>query len=79
MSRPVGQKIALAFAVLSYIGAVICVIGAVYFSGHSEQDPVRAAFMASVVFFVGCGVVLQVIGTAKLKGILSGSGDHKPE
>jgi uncharacterized membrane protein len=79
MSRPVGQKIALVFAVLSYIGAVICVIGAVFFSGDSEQDPARAAFMASVVFFVGCGVVLQVIGTAKLKGILSGSGDHKPE
>lgn len=79
MSRPVGQKIALTFAVLSYIAALVCVIAAVFFSGESEQDPVRAAFMASVVFFVGCGVVLQVIGTARLKGILSGSGDHKPE
>jgi hypothetical protein len=31
--------------------------------------------MASAVFFVGCGVVLHVIGTARLAGVLSGSGD----
>jgi hypothetical protein len=29
-----------------------------------------------VVFFIGCGIVLQVIGTTRLKGILSGSNDN---
>ena len=79
MSKPIGQKIALGFAVLSYIGAIVCVLGAVFYTDKDPNDAVRAALMASVVFFVGCGVVLQVIGTARLKGLLSGSGEYDPD
>jgi hypothetical protein len=39
------------------------------------QNPIRASLTASVVFFVGCGLVLHVSGTARLAGVLSGSGD----
>lgn len=79
MSKPIGQKIALGIAVLSYACAVAFVLAALLYESTSQEDPVRAAFMASVVFFIGCGVVLQVIGTARLTGVLSGSGDIDPE
>lgn len=74
MKKHLGQKISLVFAVLSYLAAVGCAITAVMLPGESN-DPIRAAFMASVVFFAGCGVVLHVIGTARLHGILSSSPD----
>lgn len=70
MEKHLGQKIAFVFAVLSYLAAAGCVIAAIMLPGASN-DPIRAAFMASVVFFAGCGIVLHVIGTARLKGILS--------
>lgn len=79
MSRPIGQKIALGFAIFSYLGAVICALGAVFYTDTDPNDAIRAALMASVVFFVGCGVVLQVIGTARLRGVLSGSGELGPQ
>ncbi len=75
MQRPLGQRIAYAVAILCYALAVACAVGAVVYPAETPQDPVRASLMASVVFFVGCGVVLHVIGTARLKGALSGSGD----
>lgn len=76
MEKHLGQKIAFLFAVLCYIAAVGCAATAVLLPGDVD-DPVRGAFMSSVVFFIGCGVVLHVIGTARLKGIISG-GD-KPD
>jgi pantoate kinase len=79
MSKPIGQKIALGFAVISYACAIAFALGALLYESTSEEDAVRAALMASIVFFVGCGVVLQVIGTARLKGVLSGSGDIDPQ
>ncbi|MCB1775681.1 MAG: hemerythrin family protein [Gammaproteobacteria bacterium] len=77
--RPLGQKISLAIAYLCYAAAVGCGLTAALYDTQGESDPVQASFMAAVVFFVGCGVVLQVIGTARLHGVLSGSGDHDPE
>ena len=74
--RLLGQKIALAIAYLCYATAVGCAVMAVVYDTQSESDPVQASFMAAIVFFVGCGVVLHVIGTARLHGVLSGSGDH---
>jgi hypothetical protein len=35
------------------------------------MDPVHASLMASSVFFAGVGVVLYVMGTARLQGLLS--------
>jgi hypothetical protein len=71
MQRHLSQKICLAIAVLCYLAAVACG-GAAYL----YQGPVRASLLASVVFFVGCGVVLQVIGSARLRGILSHTDDN---
>ena len=76
--RPIGQKIALAIAMLSYAAAAACGIGALLYRSDVESDPIQASLMAAVVFFIGCGVVLQVIGTARLNGVLSGSGEHPP-
>lgn len=75
MTRPLGQRIAFVVAVSCYVAAVVAAIAAFLHENASPEDPVRAALMATVVFFVGCGVVLHVIGRARLKGILSGSGD----
>ena len=74
MKRPLGQRIALAVAVLCYAAAVASAVAAFLYQSEAPTDPVRASLMASVVFFIGCGAVLHVIGTARLKGVLSGSG-----
>lgn len=74
MKKPIGQRISLAIAALCYAAAIACAVAAFVYDGATPADPVRAALMASVVFFVGCGVVLQVIGNARLKGILSHTG-----
>ena len=75
--KTLGQKIAIVTAVLSYLAAVACVVIVIVREDAGQMDPVKASLLASVVFFVGVGYVLQVIGTARLKGILSrpGSGD----
>jgi len=75
MKKPLGQRIVFALAVLCYAAAVASALAAFLHQGASGGDPVRASLMAAVVFFVGCGIVLHVIGTARLKGVLSGSGD----
>ena len=76
MSRHPAQKFAFAVALLCYLGAAGCLVAAFLYEGDGQGDPVRASLMAAVVFFVGCGVVLQVIGTARLRGRLSGSSDN---
>jgi len=75
------QRIVFAIALLCYAAAVACAVSAVVYQSDTPNDPIRASLMAAVVFFVGCGVVLHVIGTARLKGILSGSGtpDERPD
>ena len=74
--RHLGQKIALGIAALCYLTAAGCGIGAFFYSSETSGDPILASLMAATVFFISCGVVLQVIGTARLKGVLSGSGEH---
>ncbi len=55
----------LVISVISFIAAVGCGVGAVY-KGPTSGDPVAAALMASVVFFIGVGVVVWVIARADL-------------
>ncbi|MCG6965111.1 MAG: hypothetical protein LJE59_01205 [Chromatiaceae bacterium] len=69
------QRIAFALALLCYGAAVAGAVAAFVYESGMANDPIRASLIAAVVFFVGCGVVLQVIGTARLKGILSGRDD----
>ena len=74
MKKPLGQRIAFAIAMLCYAAAVASAFAAFLYQSTVPGDPVRASLMAAVVFFIGCGVVLHIIGTARLKGVLSGSG-----
>ena len=75
MSRPLGQKIAFAVALICYVAAIASAVAAYLYQSTSPNDPVRASLMAAIVFFIGCGVVLHIIGKARLKGVLSGSGN----
>ena len=74
MKKPLAQRIALVMAMLCYAAGIGCALGAFFYQSATVNDPVRASLMAAVVFFIGCGVVLQVIATARLGGVLSGSG-----
>lgn len=74
MRRPLAQRITYVLALLCYVAAAGCALAALLYESTQPNDPVRAALMATVVFFIGCGVVLHVIGKARLKGVLSGSG-----
>ena len=61
------QKIAFAIAIACYIASLGC-IGAVAYYGNQlgSESPIVAAFASSIVFFLGCGIVLHVIGKADL-------------
>jgi quinol-cytochrome oxidoreductase complex cytochrome b subunit len=62
------QKILLVIAVISYLAAVACGVSAVYM-GVGSGNPIVASLMASVVFFIGVGIVLQVIGSGNLPNL----------
>ncbi len=66
-TRGTSQKIAFIIAIFSYCAAVGCV-GAVAYYGNQlgSESPIVAAFTASIVFFVACGIVLHVIGKSNL-------------
>ena len=72
MKRHLGQRVAFVAAMLCYAAAVASAIAALLYESTQASDPVHASLIAAVVFFIGCGIVLLVIGTARLKGILSG-------
>lgn len=63
----IGQKISFAAALLFYMAAIACLVAAFYYAGQlGSESPVVAAFSASIVFFIGAGIVLHVIGKANL-------------
>jgi len=73
--RKLGQKIALVIAVLSYVAAVGCVAAVAYWGGQlGANHPVIGSLAASVVFFIGVGVVLQVMGSISLPNLNPASG-----
>ena len=63
--RRLFQKILMIIAILSYLAAVGCGI-AVGYRGIDMGDVIGASLMASAVFFIGVGIVLQVIGSVDL-------------
>jgi hypothetical protein len=68
--RGLGQRIAYGVALGSYLCAVLCL--AAVFISHGElgsEHPVIASLGASLVFFVGVGIVLHVIGRANLPSL----------
>lgn len=65
--RNIGQRISIVAAVLCYLSAVICFGTMFYFNGElGGDDPVVSSLGATIVFFLGTGVVLHVIGRANL-------------
>jgi len=68
--RKLGQKIALVIAVLSYVAAVVCVAAVAYWGSQlGANHPVIGSLAASVVFFIGVGAVLQVMGSINLPNL----------
>lgn len=65
--RGLGQHIAFGTALLFYCCAVLSLAGLFIWIGDLGGDhPIIASLGACVVFFVGAGIVLHVIGRANL-------------
>lgn len=77
MEKTFGQKIAYVITWLCYLAGVACVAASILYDSSIPSDPIRASLIASVVFFVGCGVVLHVIATTRLKGLISGQANNQ--
>ncbi len=64
------QRVSLFFAYLFYLAAVCCVAATAWFSWtRGGWAPAVAAFAASVVFFIGAGIVLHVMGRADIPNL----------
>jgi hypothetical protein len=74
--RGVGQRVAFASAMVFYAGALACLIAlAIWLKPLGGEHPVIASLAASIVFFIGGGIVLHVIGRADLPNLTPGSQD----
>ncbi len=72
MEKTLGQKIAYFIAITCYLAGAATIVGTMLYQTTGPNDVIHASMMASVVFFIGCGVVLHVIATTRLKGLISG-------
>ncbi len=62
------QKVAVVVAYISYVCAGACAIAGSMMEAKGE-DPIFASLMASIVFFLGVGIVLHVMGSANLPNL----------
>ena len=66
-SRKPAQKVSLIFAYICYgIGCITLIIAGYQGTMLGTNNPVFASLAASVVFFIGCGIVLHVMGVVSL-------------
>jgi len=66
-NRKIGQKISFFFAVFCYLMALGAVVfGTYWWNSNGTESPVFASAIASVIFFISCGVVLHFIANANL-------------
>ncbi len=73
-NRKIGQKISWAFALFCYLFSAVTAAYAVYWDmEYGTQHPIFASLIASVIFLIGCGVVLHVIANANLPNLKPGS------
>lgn len=72
MNSHPAQKVTFVIALACYVAAAGCAVAALTYDSKFENDPIGASMIAAVVFFIGCGVVLHVIGKARLNGLMSG-------
>ena len=69
-ARKPAQKASLILAYASYLAALVMLLLAIYRGFTIGTDnPIFASFAASVVFFVGAGVVLHVMGAVNLPSL----------
>jgi hypothetical protein len=69
-NRNFGQKVSFYIAMLSYVGAVACFAGVFIIKADlGFNHPITSSFMASVVFFISVGIVLQVIASTNLPSL----------
>lgn len=77
--RGIGQRIAYGMALVSYLCAILCLAALFIWIGElGSEHPVIASLGASLVFFVGAGVVLHVIGRANLPDLRFSQGQNPP-
>lgn len=78
--RGVGQRISLIAAFLCYGGAVACLVAIwLWVRDLGGDHPAIASLGASVVFFVGAGAVLHVMGRANLPSFRFHRDDDPPQ
>ena len=66
-NRKIGQKISLVFSITCYLMSLVTVaFGAYWWTNYGTSNPIFASAIASVIFFISCGVVLQVIANTNL-------------
>jgi predicted tellurium resistance membrane protein TerC len=72
--RGIGQHVAFGTALLFYVCAVLSLAGIFIWIGDlGGEHPIIASLGACVVFFIGAGIVLHVIGRANLPHLRFGS------
>ncbi len=77
--RGIGQRVAYGVALVSYLCAILCLAAIFIWTGElGSEHPVVASLGASLVFFVGAGIVLHVIGRANLPNLRFGQGHSRP-
>ncbi|HHH38517.1 MAG TPA: hemerythrin family protein [Sedimenticola sp.] len=65
--RKTGQRISFAVGMLSYLAAAVTLAAFAYYYTHlGSAHPLVASLAATVVFFIGAGVVLHVMGAVSL-------------
>jgi predicted tellurium resistance membrane protein TerC len=76
--RKTGQKISFAIGMISYLAAVAALAAVAYYGSIlGSEHPIVASLAASVVFFIGTGVVLHVMGTVSLPDLRPGRPGHQ--
>ena len=64
------QKVSLTAAYISYFCGFVCLVLAAYNGATiGTENPIFASFAASIVFFVGAGIVLHVMGAVNLPNL----------
>lgn len=71
--RRIGQRVAFGFAAGFYVGALVSALAlGVWLEPLGLEHPIIASLAASIVFFIGGGVVLHVIGRVDLPDLRPG-------
>lgn len=60
MSKGTKGKIIFSITLLCYVAAVVCAVLAGTLHVKEVNDPHRAALLAAMLYFVCCGVILQL-------------------